>query len=48
MNADDAVIDVGANCGGLSVIYAQCVGPPGLVLGFEPNPQYLDRSVKIY
>jgi len=39
----DAVIDVGANCGGLSAIYAQCVGPTGLVLGFEPNPRLKAR-----
>jgi len=39
----DAVIDVGANCGGLSAIYAQCVGRDGLVLGFEPNPRLKAR-----
>jgi hypothetical protein len=39
----DAVIDVGANCGGLSAVYAHCVGPTGLVLGFEPNPRLKAR-----
>jgi len=39
----DAVIDIGANCGGLSGIYAARVGESGLVLAFEPNPRLQRR-----
>ena len=35
----DAVIDIGANCGGYLSLFANLVGEAGLVLGFEPNPR---------
>jgi len=38
-----AGIDVGANCGGMSALFADQVGTDGLVLAFEPNPRLLDK-----
>lgn len=39
----DAVLDVGANIGGLSVALSRLVGPTGSVHAFEANPQTLLR-----
>jgi len=38
-----AVVDAGANIGIYSRFLAQCVGPTGLVHGFEPSPENFAR-----
>lgn len=43
----DWCIDVGANIGVFSLLFAACVGPFGRVFAFEPNPtarKYLEKS----
>ncbi len=39
----DTFVDVGANTGMLSLLGARLVGPSGLVLAVEPNPQLAER-----
>ncbi len=38
LSAGDSAIDVGANLGFYSLVFAAAVGPRGRVLAFEPNP----------
>jgi FkbM family methyltransferase len=38
LRPDDLVVDVGANIGVLTAVYASCVGPRGRVLAIEPSP----------
>jgi FkbM family methyltransferase len=42
----DAMIDVGANIGVMSLHAATCVGGAGLVLSIEPHPQHYQRLVR--
>jgi len=39
LHAGDTVIDVGANVGHVALPAAALVGPSGMVLAFEPNPE---------
>lgn len=39
----DSAIDVGANLGYFSAVMAQCVGPSGRVIAFEPTPPAFAR-----
>jgi FkbM family methyltransferase len=39
LSPGDIVVDVGANIGTHAVAFAKAVGPAGLVLAFEPQPQ---------
>lgn len=39
IGAGDTVVDVGANIGAYSVLFAQWVGPSGRVIAFEPAPE---------
>ena len=44
------VADVGANIGYFTLLLAQCVGPDGCVLGFEPDPNTyarLSRNIQL-
>lgn len=41
LKAGDVVVDGGANIGDHTIAYCQAVGPSGLVLAFEPNPEAL-------
>jgi FkbM family methyltransferase len=41
----DVFIDVGANVGYFSLLGAQCVGPKGIVLAFEPLPGNVGQLV---
>jgi FkbM family methyltransferase len=34
----DAMLDIGANCGAMCFAAAECVGPSGRVIAFEPSP----------
>lgn len=46
----DTVVDVGANIGYFSLMFARCVGPTGRVLSFEPVPKLaasLKRNLEI-
>lgn len=38
LNQGDIVVDVGANIGYFSLLFAKCVGTAGAVLAFEPSP----------
>ncbi|MGC3970051.1 MAG: FkbM family methyltransferase [Pirellulales bacterium] len=45
----DRVIDLGANIGFYTLLFAQCVGPQGCVYAFEPGPksfEILSRNVR--
>lgn len=42
----DRFLDVGANCGYLSLYAAKIVGPSGRVLAFEPNPAMRDALAR--
>jgi FkbM family methyltransferase len=37
------VVDVGANVGELTAVAAECVGPSGRVIAFEPSPANVER-----
>jgi FkbM family methyltransferase len=43
LRAGDVAVDVGANCGFLTVLAALLVGPTGHVVAFEPDPENLAR-----
>jgi FkbM family methyltransferase len=43
LHAGDVAIDVGANCGFLTVLAAMLVGPTGHVVAFEPDDENLAR-----
>jgi FkbM family methyltransferase len=48
LRAGDTVVDVGANMGVFTILFARAVGPEGLVIALEPNPTvygYLIRNV---
>lgn len=40
---DDVVIDAGANCGHLSLLFSKCVGENGMVYAFEPDRFNIDH-----
>lgn len=47
---DDVVIDAGANCGHLSLLFSKCVGKNGLVYAFEPdkfNCEHMNNNIKL-
>ena len=41
----DAVLDVGSGTGGFAIAAARAVGPEGSVIGIEPSPEMVARSV---
>jgi FkbM family methyltransferase len=43
LHAGDIAVDVGANCGYLTVLAAMLVGPTGHVVSFEPDPENVAR-----
>jgi len=43
LRAGDVAVDVGANCGFLTVLAAMRVGPTGHVVSFEPDPENVAR-----
>jgi FkbM family methyltransferase len=43
LHAGDVAVDVGANCGYLTVLAAILVGPTGHVVSFEPDPENVAR-----
>ncbi|MBW8049692.1 MAG: FkbM family methyltransferase [Cytophagales bacterium] len=50
INKNDIVIDLGANIGYYTLIFARCVGEGGVVFAFEPDPdnfQLLVKNVKV-
>jgi FkbM family methyltransferase len=42
----DCVLDVGANAGGYTILFAQWVGPAGRVYAFEPDPRAFAALVR--
>ncbi|MDC3106264.1 FkbM family methyltransferase [Gammaproteobacteria bacterium] len=42
VSPDETVLDVGANIGWMSLIFAECVGPNGSVYAFEPSSKIYD------
>jgi FkbM family methyltransferase len=43
LHVGDVAVDVGANCGFLTVLAAMLVGPTGHVVSFEPDPENVAR-----
>ena len=43
LRSGDAAIDIGANCGVLSVIMSRLVGPGGKVVALDPSPRACER-----
>ncbi|HTW94028.1 MAG TPA: FkbM family methyltransferase [Tepidisphaeraceae bacterium] len=39
----DTVVDIGANIGATTLCLAECVGPKGRVIAFEPFPPHLEK-----
>jgi len=46
VQAEDVVIDAGANCGHLSVFFSKIVGPRGKIFAFEPDKFNIERIHK--
>ncbi|WP_397575327.1 FkbM family methyltransferase [Sphingorhabdus sp.] len=50
LRSGNCFVDVGANCGAMSLAAASLVGPSGRVVAFEPNPKQaalLEKSSKV-
>jgi len=47
LRSGDVAVDVGANCGYYSTLFAQLVGPSGTVIAFEPNPGLAERLSRV-
>jgi FkbM family methyltransferase len=43
----DVAVDVGANCGYFTAVFAERVGVNGTVVAFEPNPKFKEHLVTL-